>query len=512
MNYSRFFLLIRFTSCIFLFGGELLAQDVEVPQLKSVSYDFDSGKLLINWDIENPNLVDGYIVKRLIVDGVGVVRNTYNTIAIIDNPNVTEYLDVSTEYGTTAKPSERQEFYRIAAYRIIDNVQKLSLMSDVHSSILPQLIMEKCEARFLLNWTKYLGEELESYHIYMKEIDAQEYDFIADKDKNDTIFYFSEIEQNKMYRFYVSVGLKNGEIANSPIVTETAVLEKVPDTLNADYATVFDNQFVKLNFTINSTEDVDYQVLYKQNLETGYFDSIYSFSPGKTRIEYIDTVDVFHNYLYKVGVKSKCGNILGETNLCSNVVLNAKQVSKTKNNLIWNNYKQWKGGNSFIKIYRKIDDFDYELIDSILPYNEEFIDDFSDIVDDDMVSNGKFCYYVLSSEDDTNPYDIKGFSVSNEYCIEIQPIVYLPNALYPNSLFDENKYFKPKIEFCRDYLLIIYSRWGNKIFETNNPELAWSGYDKNGMLLAKGAYTYYLRFSNKNGKRVEKTGIVNLVY
>ena len=58
--------------------------------------------------------------------------------------------------------------------------------------------------------------------------------------------------------------------------------------------------------------------------------------------------------------------------------------------------------------------------------------------------------------------------------------------------------------------LIIFDRWGEKVFETSDPKHGWDGYylDK---LMNTGVYVYTITAIIFNGQEVKKNGNVTLV-
>ena len=68
--------------------------------------------------------------------------------------------------------------------------------------------------------------------------------------------------------------------------------------------------------------------------------------------------------------------------------------------------------------------------------------------------------------------------------------VYIPSAFTPNK-DGKNDVFKAfNGEGLNSFLLLIYNRWGQKVFETNNPSQSWDG-NFNGQPQAIGVYVWY---------------------
>ncbi len=105
------------------------------------------------------------------------------------------------------------------------------------------------------------------------------------------------------------------------------------------------------------------------------------------------------------------------------------------------------------------------------------------------------------------------YSVTIEQC---ECDVFVPNAFTPNG-DGLNEIFRPLIN-CETsaYFFAIYNRWGNKVFETSNPNEGWSGsFDSNQFYGSGGVYTYIIRIEPLFGqivkKPIEKVGSVTMV-
>ena len=91
--------------------------------------------------------------------------------------------------------------------------------------------------------------------------------------------------------------------------------------------------------------------------------------------------------------------------------------------------------------------------------------------------------------------------------------VYVPNAFTPNE-DGMNDVWMPIISNCLvgegDYELLVYSRWGQLIFRSTNPNAGWDG-QSNGKPVEMAVYTYRLSYKNLLGKEEVKTGTVTVV-
>jgi len=90
---------------------------------------------------------------------------------------------------------------------------------------------------------------------------------------------------------------------------------------------------------------------------------------------------------------------------------------------------------------------------------------------------------------------------------------FLPNAFTPNA-DGVNDDFRGngQLEGIRNFRFTIWSRWGQLLFETNNPNEAWEGRNNNvGEVLPNGVYTYWITFTGPRGKKFERKGFATLI-
>lgn len=85
-----------------------------------------------------------------------------------------------------------------------------------------------------------------------------------------------------------------------------------------------------------------------------------------------------------------------------------------------------------------------------------------------------------------------GCASSDEYTIgnDCVSSYYIPSAFTPNK-DGINETFKPNLVNFENYKCTLYNRWGEKIFESENPNIGWDGY-YNGQLCEQGQYFYVI--------------------
>ena len=90
-----------------------------------------------------------------------------------------------------------------------------------------------------------------------------------------------------------------------------------------------------------------------------------------------------------------------------------------------------------------------------------------------------------------------------------EPFIFFPNAFTPNN-DGENDVLRVLGTEIEAMELVIYNRWGEKVFETTDPNEGWDGTFK-GERLPPDAYGFYLRVLCIGGEEYYKQGNVMLL-
>lgn len=116
------------------------------------------------------------------------------------------------------------------------------------------------------------------------------------------------------------------------------------------------------------------------------------------------------------------------------------------------------------------------------------------------------CYYVTAL--DSIQYNNESLP-SNIVCVDNCPIYFLPNVFTPNGDGTNDK-FTPILpyKFIKSVDFIVYNRWGNIVFQTNDPMINWDGKDQeSGKPVSDGVYFYSCRVYGLRLSGLEETRI-----
>ena len=87
--------------------------------------------------------------------------------------------------------------------------------------------------------------------------------------------------------------------------------------------------------------------------------------------------------------------------------------------------------------------------------------------------------------------------------------IFFPTAFTPNGDF-KNDLFGPvgNLAAVKNYSLIIYDRWGNIIFSSNNPFEKWDGYTKSRKQYNGATFVWFAQYDYREQKNIQQKGTV----
>jgi gliding motility-associated-like protein len=193
-------------------------------------------------------------------------------------------------------------------------------------------------------------------------------------------------------------------------------------------------------------------------------------------------------------------------NIAHTIYLSCTITASNTNLLEWNDYSTWAAGVDRYEVYRTVNG----LPDPVTPLAVITSPPWQ--VEDDpnaLIPTTQACYYIRAVEMPGNPMVPGAYSISNTACPIREPVFYMPNAFYPGGL---NNKFRPVQAFIDpgNFNMLIYNKWGQLIFETNDLYNGWDGYVK-GKLAPMDVYFYRVTYKSLQGVSFDKKGLVTLV-
>ncbi len=203
-----------------------------------------------------------------------------------------------------------------------------------------------------------------------------------------------------------------------------------------------------------------------------------------------------YSYTYRAAAVNLCGDSVF-SNEMTDILLTGKKPSPFESEITFTDFTGWDNGVEKYELYRALENKSgYSLYKT---YSNPQID---------LFNNGTEHYGQL--------YRIKAYerggnriSWSNDIIFYFEPVIFVPNAFSPTK-DNLNEIFKPSNSGLKKYKLTILNRWGEKLFETENPQKGW-----NGLYLEKevpgGVYVYYVQYEDFRDKKYSTKGTVHLL-
>jgi gliding motility-associated-like protein len=494
---NQYFKYSFFLLSILIFSKKITAQcDQLMPTyIDSVSVDPQNGNIHISW-FQNPS---AYTTSYEVLMHNPAMNPVWNTIT--SNNGAGNIYAMLTGYNT----DERSFLFNITA---IDACSEKSpfTYSISHNTIYIQNEYNSCNREVVLTWNQYNNWQtgVNRYEVWLKENNSHM--LLGTTSAGDTTFTATGVNPMVNLDFYVRA------VDNSiPVKTSTSNYTRVftdfptePAFTYAKNATV-DGNNINFSAHLDASADVE-KYLLQRNSGSG-FEPLEEFLPSiliGNNLLYTDREvnPGSQSYAYKIITINTCGFPIDTSNVAKTIHLQVQNVeSDFKNLLSWNIYESWFGQVESYNIYRSVNGV-FSNVATVGANVNQFYDDIFNLYS----STGEFCYYIEAVEGAGNVHGFKEKSNSNKVCVEQKSIVYVANAFMPNG---KNAVWKPVFSYTPpdNYRLMIFNRWGEKVFDVQDPNIGWDG---DGGKAPAGVYVYRLEFTSE-GEVLTKTGTVTII-
>lgn len=481
------------------------AQNPQTPDLDSVSI-VGGGNPIISW-FPNSTNTTGYVI----------VRGEYNAgILIWQRIDTVFGITQSSYIDNAVSACDESKWYRI--YAFAGSLIPDSPWSDTLKTIfLEDPILNICANTISLAWTNYVNmvTQLDGYQILVSE-NGGTYNILETVAASQTSYLHAGLSPGILYTYKIRAVNEDGSRTSASC--EKSILSKTynkPTYAHIRYATVENNEHVKLEWITDDAPITKFNVLRSEDdLNYGLIKEIQDISTYSPTTVYIDTSADFNamSYYYKISVCDSCGfDIFESENTARTIHLSGQpEFVGFLNALEWNAYEGWSLGINNYVVFRKINENPAQGLLPALPSTEtNFRDDVTNLGN----FEGSFTYYVegLENDGDNGFESVPDKSVSNEVKISQETRILIPNAFIPGGTPPDDE-FKPIISFIEldNYTLLIFNKWGQQLFSTNEISTGWDG-RFNGELVPADTYVYVIKYVNAKGENAEKHGTVAVV-
>jgi len=475
---------------------------------------------------ELPTVVDSFIIYRYLSWNSTNNIPQYLPIDTIknDGKNI-YYFKPTTElskvvfFAVEAIPKDKVNYKTSSS-----NLTKVPWV-DAPSNILLNYSIDTCNYVVILRWNSFRGWGTVSERLFRIEYQEDQNPVVyisingSEFLKNDTTIEIpSAITSNfsfkngSIYVFRVAeVNKIDGFTCYSNTITYYPNIPKAAKWINADGAMVTDNNNLQMTFTIDPDNELKKIVVLRSKYDSHDFSAIdtLELTSGNT-LTYTDVnaTDLNKNhYYYKSTIINNCGQDLGiESNVSSNIILSfdsANTIPSVKHALKWERYRYFRGDVKNYVLYRSRKS-GTQIVGTTT--GTTLLDDASGLLDNQV--SDEICYQVEAVEEG-NPYTVNGHAWSNKVCITIHAKIEMPKYLKLGKDCKskaEEPYRFPQTTFRPSkFKMIIYDRWGTKVYDSDNVDEGWDG-TYNGKVVPIGGYMYYIKYAGSDNIYNEQKG------
>jgi hypothetical protein len=475
-----------------------------------------SNSVDITWGKSTKSNVIGYVIFENLVNSSGsIVQTPIDTVYGIN----TDFLMNYTEGGN---PSDSVLTFEVAA---LDTCGREGPISNPQNSMLLKVTPDRCAQKNTLSWNLYAnlagnhGKVLGvgGYTIFYS-VNSGPFQYLGSTDNKTDTYIDSNLTVQELRCYYVQVydSVNHDTTASSNRVCEEIQPPPPPKNNYLRTATVvFNTAAINIVGYVDTLSGAEYYDFERSTDTAGGYSSIYMMNaPLHTdSINYIDNSvsPTTRSYHYKVFTLDSCDKVIDSTNLGQTMLLTAVGNQNSTNTLTWNDYRNWTDNPAYYLIYRSEDGVNYTELSPSVNYTDAGQNQYIDNISGITTGQGTFYYYVKAVENfdaASSPYTDTSYSnIADAYQ---NPIVYVPDAFCPTGV---NKIFIPVGVFIdvTGYDFSIIDRWGDLVFESNDPTIGWNGTYKGGKIVPEGVYVYLLTYTSSKGEYFQKRGTVSLL-
>jgi len=315
--------------------------------------------------------------------------------------------------------------------------------------------------------------------------------------------------RNRDYSYYLVVENICGKLGSKSYLLSSVKESEIPvDATYLKTATV-NKKSVEVIYLKSTEEDFGHYEIYKGSRDKGvplrYVTSIFDINDTI----YVDS-DVNVNdrsYCYQIRVADNCGHLSKFSNEGCTIVIRGIPINEIKNiprfkfDLTWDDYTDWPNGVAEYELIRSVDTGSLKPIVRVDNSIQEFTD--SDL-DYDW---GGYWYSVFAYE---NQGLYNATSRSNDIYLIQPPLVFVPNAVTANG-DNLNDYFRWSDVFVKEFEMLVFNRWGEKVYQTTDKNANWSGEFKEREFGSSNVYFWVLTYKGWDNITYRDNGTLTIV-
>jgi len=498
-----------FVALIFILVLSNIAFAQSTLTLDSVSVN-ENNHVIIGWTLET-DIDDGYMeIHRRLDDDIYA--------PIIELPlTQTSYLDTGINAGNKAF-----SYYVVAR---LPNGDSFAVSNEAHQTLFQKPpVFKICDRQIFVSWNNYmvtasvgtpvpLPVPFESSSVIWS---FNEEGFVNQTEVSlDTEHLFFNVAEEGNYCFKLrSLHSESGITSTSNIKCIGVKFAPAPEFMEVRRLSLDEiSENVEMDLLVDNAANGAGYILQRWDMAGNEFINLDTLISSVDLIRFIDNNPLAseRSETYRIQVLDSCMAEVFTGQEVSTIYTSIISASASENFIEWNFYDGWYHGVYEYIILRKLHGMnEFDIHDRVDPNSRSYIDNLSNLSENEQ--SGVISYRIMAVEMPSDHVYAQEYVLSNIATLVRETNVFIPNAFKPDSAMPENRVFKPRfIFFAPDsYNLSIFSRWGERIFSSDDYTTGWDG-RMNGHEAPAGVYSYIIRYTDQLGKSHEKPGTLVLV-
>jgi gliding motility-associated-like protein len=297
-------------------------------------------------------------------------------------------------------------------------------------------------------------------------------------------FADTQIECFKTYTYQL-LAIANGVGISSQNVSATAIINRQPAWMGNATANVVNGK-TELNWEAPPKDIVVKNYKISRSVEGADFQLVQTL----TALKFSDK-EPKSRTCYRLTYEDSCGNISAERLVCPVF------LSEDNKLLIWSPYSGWQNNNVSYTL-EKLDEAGKVVTQTATGT------DLSLLLPELDTSAQVLRYRIRTTNGTLTAY-------SNTLTVEQPARLSVPNAFSPDGRGpEENEIFRAEGFFIQNFKMVIYNRWGQAVFATDNLQTGWDGTIKSEQAPPEN-YVYVAEGQDFTGKKFTRKGTLTLI-
>ena len=357
-----------------------------------------------------------------------------------------------------------------------------------------------------VSWNSYTGWPVKTYEVYREDLGERgKFNYLATVGGSELTYIDTNVfcKINHCYKIKAIEQGGHQEISWSDTSAAKPLFENAIPPNTTIRASVESDKDIIIEWLGSGSSKVPIkEYVLEKSLDGINFNWKQSFTPNEFTFTDKKVEVDNRSYFYRTYAIDTCELKSPITNFAKSILLFADTTPQERPFVTWSSYQGWLEGVNQYEVQRKKEDGTFVTLGFVSANDSLFVDNISDL-------NGYpfYCYRVIGHKITRTTQQI--ISISNEDCAPVRSRIFAPNAFTING-DGINETFDIKGLYIKRYTIKIFTRWGEKVFESNDMNIDWDGSFK-GEISQLDAYIWIINAVGVDDVNWPMSGTVTII-